>query len=66
MTAKGASALRQTAAILVERWPIDASRKGRDLGEFLRKHFVKKVETLATGSSEQVPSWLYVRERCWL
>ena len=54
MTAKGAAALRQTASALVERWPVDASRKGRDLGEFLRQHFTKKVETLASGSSDQV------------
>ena len=28
-------ALRQLRAVL-QQWPVDASRKGRDLGEFLR------------------------------
>lgn len=37
--------LRRLKKVLQE-WPVDSSRKGRDLGEFLRDSYVKQYKDL--------------------
>ena len=39
---------------VIARWPVDSSRKGRDLGEFLATSYLQKFKELANNDVRSV------------